>query len=87
MTGWECPKCGRCYAPWVNSCDHCNGEVWGGITATISTPPPTGGPGDTVPITITASDKLSGVLTRTMADALKKMQEQGIITVGGKSPR
>ena len=23
MTGWECPKCGRCYAPHVSACDWC----------------------------------------------------------------
>lgn len=22
--GWICPKCGRVYAPWVPSCEHCN---------------------------------------------------------------
>lgn len=21
--GWECPKCGRCYAVWVGECKHC----------------------------------------------------------------
>lgn len=21
--GWECPKCGRVYAPWVMQCGHC----------------------------------------------------------------
>ncbi len=21
--GWECPKCGRCYAPDVKECRHC----------------------------------------------------------------
>lgn len=21
--GWECPKCGRVYAPWVPKCDVC----------------------------------------------------------------
>jgi hypothetical protein len=24
MYGWICPKCGRCLAPHVNSCPHCN---------------------------------------------------------------
>lgn len=23
--GWCCPKCGRCYAPWVAECLPCNG--------------------------------------------------------------
>ena len=22
MKGWECPKCGKVFAPWVESCDH-----------------------------------------------------------------
>lgn len=22
--GWECPKCGKVYAPWNPECDHCN---------------------------------------------------------------
>ena len=22
--GWVCPKCGRCWAPHVNGCSHCN---------------------------------------------------------------
>ena len=21
--GWECPKCGRCYAPWLAQCASC----------------------------------------------------------------
>ena len=21
--GWECPKCGQCYAPWVAKCKRC----------------------------------------------------------------
>ena len=21
--GWECPKCGRVYAPWVEKCKYC----------------------------------------------------------------
>lgn len=25
MTGWECPKCGRCYAPFVQQCSWCQG--------------------------------------------------------------
>jgi uncharacterized OB-fold protein len=22
--GWECPKCGRVYAPWVFACQNCS---------------------------------------------------------------
>jgi len=24
MQGWECPKCGRCYSPFVMECSRCN---------------------------------------------------------------
>lgn len=24
MKGWECPKCGRCYSPFVTDCSACN---------------------------------------------------------------
>lgn len=24
--GWACPKCGRCYAPWVSVCPQCGGN-------------------------------------------------------------
>lgn len=27
MTGWECPKCHRCYAPTVTECATCNAGV------------------------------------------------------------
>lgn len=23
MLGWECPKCGRCFSPFVQQCDGC----------------------------------------------------------------
>ena len=26
-TGWECPRCHRCYAPFVQGCDTCNAEA------------------------------------------------------------
>lgn len=25
--GWECPKCGRCYAPWVRECFENGGRI------------------------------------------------------------
>ena len=25
--GWECPKCGACYAPNVQQCQTCNGVI------------------------------------------------------------
>lgn len=34
MIGWECPKCGRCYAPFVQACNIC------GPTDTRPEPPP-----------------------------------------------
>ena len=27
MNGWQCPQCGKCYAPWVAECGQCNGVV------------------------------------------------------------
>jgi hypothetical protein len=33
MTGWECPKCGRCFAPHVDQCVAC-----GIVTHTSPTP-------------------------------------------------
>ncbi len=33
-TGWKCPGCSRCYAPWVPKCDTC-----GGVSGTITTIP------------------------------------------------
>ena len=27
MKGWECPKCGSCYAPTVRECDRCAAAV------------------------------------------------------------
>ena len=24
MSGWKCPGCGRCYAPWVAECRPCS---------------------------------------------------------------
>jgi len=26
-TGWECPKCGKVFAPWMPSCDVCKPAV------------------------------------------------------------
>jgi hypothetical protein len=25
-TGWQCPGCSRCYAPWMSTCDSCGQE-------------------------------------------------------------
>ncbi len=37
MVGWECPKCGRVYAPFIACCAVCPRE----LTATIGTFDPT----------------------------------------------
>lgn len=34
--GWQCPKCGRCWAPFVMGCGECN-KVTVASTATTST--------------------------------------------------
>ena len=31
MTGWECPKCGKVYAPFVSTCESC-GRSTGTVT-------------------------------------------------------
>ena len=36
--GWECPRCHRCYAPWVPDCETC-GKVAGTGSAIKSTGP------------------------------------------------
>lgn len=33
--GWQCPKCSRCFAPWMPKCDHCAAPN----EATPATPP------------------------------------------------
>ena len=38
MTGWECPRCGACYAPGVSQCFNCTGKI---RTAGDATPAPT----------------------------------------------
>ena len=39
MTGWECPGCGRCYAPSVAECRVCgNGVSIGTTEITIGSP-------------------------------------------------
>jgi hypothetical protein len=58
--GWECPKCGVVYAPWVSKCEKCEGKVIGGayvvpvepsFTQPIITPPQPPWPGYPRPYT------------------------------------
>jgi len=28
MVGWECPKCGKVYAPWVRECSNCGNKYY-----------------------------------------------------------
>ena len=32
--GWECPKCGRVYAPWVMKCSYCGNDTQPTTTTT-----------------------------------------------------
>ena len=36
LSGWICPKCGRCYSPFTSMCSFC-GNNWGTITCTNGT--------------------------------------------------
>jgi len=35
MNGWQCPRCGACYAPFIAECCRCNSS--GGIQSTTGT--------------------------------------------------
>lgn len=39
MQGWECPKCGKCYAPHVDECKQCGNDAQkGGVVITPQSP-------------------------------------------------
>lgn len=38
--GWECPKCGRVYAPWMDQCTTCNNKNTHSWSQTITTRDP-----------------------------------------------
>ena len=40
MSGWECPKCGRVFAPTVSECRPCNGAVTTAPTQPVYVPNP-----------------------------------------------
>jgi len=33
--GWQCPGCGRCYAPWKNQCEACGPTVTSSTGANV----------------------------------------------------
>ena len=37
LSGWICPKCGRCYSPFTSMCSFCGGNNWGTITCSDGT--------------------------------------------------
>ena len=41
MTGWECPRCGRCYSPDVAQCMACPARPVAGNTASVCIHPTT----------------------------------------------
>jgi uncharacterized OB-fold protein len=41
MTGWKCPGCGACYAPFVSKCSNCGPQTVK-TTAWPNPPRPTG---------------------------------------------
>ena len=39
--GWECPRCGKIWAPWISSCDCTKGTTtitWSGMSGTTGAP-------------------------------------------------
>jgi hypothetical protein len=40
MTGWQCPGCGACYAPFVAACHRCQPRTVGGANTTPWPPLP-----------------------------------------------
>jgi len=32
--GWQCPRCGRVYAPYVAECERCNSQTYPATTGT-----------------------------------------------------
>ena len=35
-TGWQCPRCGRVYAPFVAECEKCNASYYPASTGTYT---------------------------------------------------
>lgn len=40
MTGWKCPGCGACYAPFVHKCQSCGPKATTTTTGAPFSPPP-----------------------------------------------
>lgn len=57
LKGWECPKCGSVYSPWVNECNTCKNSNIRIVTSPTTVPGGSWSTGDPVPspYTITSS--------------------------------
>lgn len=63
MSGWQCPKCGFCYSPFVTECSYCNRGTGGVASTNIPLAPFVQGPGrQELPVMTTSTNVLPGVI-------------------------